>query len=89
MAKQGILQKELKRQKTVKKYAALREELKAKGDYASLAQLPRDASPTRLMNRCSLTGRSRGYLRRFGLSRIAFREKALKGEIPGVKKISW
>lgn len=89
MAKKGILEKEKRREKTVAKYAALREELKAKGDYASLAALPRNASPTRLRNRCSLTGRSRGYLRRFGLSRIAFREKALKGEIPGVKKISW
>ncbi|KXK11713.1 MAG: Alternate 30S ribosomal protein S14 [Microgenomates bacterium OLB23] len=89
MAKKGILEKEKRREKTVAKYAALREELKAKGDYASLAALPRNASPTRLRNRCSITGRSRGYLRRFGLSRIVFREKALKGEIPGVKKISW
>jgi len=84
-----MLEKEKKREKLVLKYAALRKELKAKGDYVSLAQIPRNASPTRLRNRCALTGRSRGYIRRFGLSRIAFREKALKGEIPGVKKISW
>lgn len=89
MAKKGILEKEKRRQKMVAKYAALRAELKAKGDYVSLAALPRNASPTRLRNRCMITGRSRGYLRRFGLSRIVFREKALKGEIPGVKKISW
>lgn len=89
MAKKGLLEKEKRRQQLTEKYAALRKELKAKGDYASLALIPRNASPTRLRNRCSLTGRPRGYLRRFGLSRIAFREKALKGEIPGVKKISW
>lgn len=89
MAKKGILEKEKRRNKLVAKYKAVRKELKAKGDYASLAEIPRNASPTRLRNRCSLSGRSRGYIRRFGLSRISFREKALKGEIPGVKKISW
>jgi small subunit ribosomal protein S14 len=89
MAKKGMLEKEKRREKMVAKYAALREELKAKGDYVSLAALPRNASPTRLRNRCQITGRSRGYIRRFGMSRIVFREKALRGEIPGVKKISW
>lgn len=89
MAKKGMLEKESRREKMVAKYAALREELKAKGDYVSLAALPRNASPTRLRNRCQITGRGRGYMRRFGMSRIVFREKALRGEIPGVKKISW
>ncbi len=89
MAKKGMLEKEKRREKMVAKYAALREELKSKGDYVSLAALPRNASPTRLRNRCQITGRGRGYIRRFGMSRIVFREKALRGEIPGVKKISW
>lgn len=84
-----MLEKEKRREKLVAKYAALHDELKAKGDYVSLAALPRNASATRLRNRCGITGRSRGYMRRFGLSRIVFREKALRGEIPGVKKISW
>lgn len=89
MARKSILQRDLKRRKLVAKYAKLRAQLKAQGDYAALAQLPRNASPTRVRNRCLLTGRGRGYIRRFGLSRIEFREKALNGEIPGVKKISW
>lgn len=89
MAKKALVEKEKRRQKTVEKYAKLRQELKENGDYEALAQLPRDASPTRLRNRCSLTGRSRGYMRRFGVSRIVFRKKALQGEVPGVKKISW
>ena len=71
------------------KYAAKRAELKAVGDYEGLARLPRNSSPTRLHNRCSETGRSRGFIRQFGLSRIAFRERASKGEIPGVTKSSW
>jgi small subunit ribosomal protein S14 len=73
----------------VAKYATLRKELKEKGDYASLQQLPRNANPTRLHNRCSITGRPRGFLRKFGVSRIAFREMALEGKIPGVVKASW
>lgn len=89
MARKALIEKEKNRQILVDKYAELRAELKAKGDYEALSQLPRNSSPTRLRNRCSLTGRSRGYIRRFGLSRIEFRERALKGEIPGVKKISW
>jgi small subunit ribosomal protein S14 len=73
----------------VAKYAALRKELKEKGDYAGLQQLPRNTSPTRLHSRCSITGRPRGYMRKFGVSRIAFREMALEGKIPGVVKASW
>ena len=89
MARKGLLEKELKRTKLVSKFAALRAELKSKGDYTALAALPRNSSPVRLRNRCSVSGRSRGYMRRFGISRIVFRKKALMGEIPGVKKISW
>lgn len=89
MARQAMIQKELKRAKMVAKFATLRAQLKAKGDFAALAKLPRNSSATRQRNRCSLTGRSRGYIRRFGLSRIEFRERALGGELPGVKKISW
>jgi small subunit ribosomal protein S14 len=73
----------------VAKYATLRKELKEKGDYAALQQLPRNGNPTRLHNRCNITGRPRGYLRKFGVSRIAFREMALEGRIPGVVKASW
>ncbi len=71
------------------KYADLRQELKAKGDVEALRKLPRDSSPTRLNNRCEVTGRPKGYLRKFKMSRIAFREYAHKGQIPGVKKSSW
>jgi small subunit ribosomal protein S14 len=73
----------------VTKYAALRAELKAKKDYEGLAKLPRDASPTRVVNRCEQSGRRRGYIRRFKLSRLAFRELASQGMIPGVTKSSW
>ncbi|OWA33132.1 30S ribosomal protein S14 [Saccharibacillus sp. O16] len=89
MAKKSKVVRERKRQETVAKYAELRKELKAKGDYAALQKLPRDASPTRLKNRCELTGRPRGYLRKFKVSRIMFRELAHKGQIPGVTKSSW
>lgn len=89
MAKKSKVVREKKRQETVAKYADLRRELKAKGDYAALQKLPRDSSPTRLKNRCELTGRPRGYLRKFKVSRIAFRELAHKGQIPGVMKSSW
>lgn len=74
---------------TVKKYAALRAQLKAKRDYAGLAQLPRNASPTRVVNRCAMSGRRHGFLRKFGVSRLTFREAALNGLIPGVVKASW
>ena len=89
MAKKSKVAKERQRQKMVEKYAELRKELKAKGDYEALQKLPRDSSPTRLHNRCEITGRPRGYLRKFKMSRIAFRELAHKGQIPGVKKSSW
>jgi small subunit ribosomal protein S14 len=89
LAKKSKVVKEKKRQELVKKYAELRRELKEKGDYEALRKLPRDSAPTRLHNRCELTGRPRGYLRKFKMSRIAFRELAHKGQIPGVKKSSW
>ncbi|MFE5429708.1 30S ribosomal protein S14 [Peribacillus simplex] len=89
MAKKSKVVKEQKRQEMVMKYAAIREELKEKGDFEALRKLPRDSSPTRLKNRCEVTGRPRGYLRKFKMSRIAFREYAHKGQIPGVKKASW
>ncbi|MDR6227277.1 30S ribosomal protein S14 [Desmospora profundinema] len=89
MAKKSKIAREKQRQKTVEKYAAKRAELKAKGDYKALSQLPRNASPTRLHNRCEITGRPRGTMRKFGISRIKFRELAHKGQIPGVKKASW
>lgn len=89
MAKKSKVVKELKRQEMVGKYAELRKELKEKGDYEALKKLPRDSSPTRLNNRCQVTGRPRGYLRKFKMSRIAFRELAYKGQVPGVKKSSW
>jgi small subunit ribosomal protein S14 len=89
MAKEGIKARELKRQKMVAKYAAKREALKAAGDYEALDKLPKSSSPVRLHNRCKLTGRPRGYMRQFGISRVTFREMALAGKIPGVRKASW
>ncbi|MFC4735003.1 30S ribosomal protein S14 [Bacillus daqingensis] len=89
MAKKSKIAKEKKRIEMVERYAALRRELKEKGDYAALAKLPRDSNPIRLTRRCELTGRPHGVLRKFRLSRIAFRELAHKGQIPGVKKASW
>ncbi|MBJ6117214.1 30S ribosomal protein S14 [Pontibacter sp. BT310] len=89
MAKEAVKARELKRQKMVAKYAAKRAELKAKGDYEGLDKLPKNASPIRLHNRCKLTGRPRGYMRKFGISRVTFRELALAGKIPGVTKSSW
>lgn len=89
MAKKSWLERNKRKLKTVEKYAVLRTELKAKKDYASLAQLPRDASPTRLVNRCQLTGRRRAFIRKFKLSRITFRELASAGLIPGITKSSW
>jgi small subunit ribosomal protein S14 len=89
MAKKSILARDAKRDRMIAKYAAKRAELKAAGDLEGLALLPRNSSPTRHTNRCIETGRSRGYMRLFGLSRIAFREHASKGEIPGVTKSSW
>lgn len=89
MAKISWLERNKRKAATVKKFAAKRAELKAKRDYAGLAKLPRDASPTRLVNRCSMSGRRHGYLRKFGCSRMTFREAALNGLIPGVVKASW
>lgn len=89
MAKKCWIERNKRKAETVKKYAALRAELKAKGDYQALAKLPRDASPVRVVNRCSVTGRRHGYLRRFGISRLTFREMALNGLLPGVTKASW
>jgi small subunit ribosomal protein S14 len=89
MAKKAWRERNKRKGETVKKYAAIRAELKAKRDYAGLAKLPRDASPVRKVNRCSMTGRRHGYLRKFGCSRLTFREAALNGLIPGVTKASW
>ena len=89
MAKESMKAREVKRAKLVKKYAAKRAQLKAEGDYIGLSRLPRNSSPIRLHNRCKITGRPRGYMRQFGVSRITFREMASAGLIPGVKKASW
>ncbi|WP_283679474.1 30S ribosomal protein S14 [Lentilactobacillus sp. Marseille-Q4993] len=89
MAKTSKIQKELKIERTVAKYADLRRELKKKGDYAALSKLPRNASPTRIHRRDELDGRPRGYMRKFHMSRLNFRQLAHKGQLPGVKKASW
>jgi small subunit ribosomal protein S14 len=89
MAKEGIKAREVKRERLVARYAAKRAQLKEAGDYAALDKLPKNASPVRLHNRCKLTGRPRGYIRQFGISRVLFREMALAGKIPGVTKASW
>lgn len=89
MAKKSQIEREKKRQRLIDQYAEQRATLKKAGDRLGLAKLPRNSSPTRRRNRCAITGRSRGYLRRFGLSRITFRELALRGEIPGIRKSSW
>ena len=89
MAKKSILARDKKRLKMIEKYSAKRAELKNMGDYEGLAKLPLNSSPSRRTNRCIETGRSRSYMRQFGLSRISFREHASKGEIPGITKSSW
>jgi small subunit ribosomal protein S14 len=89
MAKESVKAKALKKERLVAKYAEKRAALKAANDYEGLNKLPRVASPVRLHNRCKLTGRPRGYIRQFGISRIVFREMALAGKIPGVTKASW
>lgn len=89
MAKESVKARERKREKLVAKYAAKRAALKEAGDYIGLDKLPRNASPVRLHNRCKLTGRPRGYMRKFGISRVTFREMAGAGKIPGVTKASW
>lgn len=89
MAKLSVKVRERKRQRLVAKYAAKRATLKEKGDYEALDKLPKNASPVRLHNRCSVTGRPKGYMRKFGISRITFRKWALEGKIPGITKASW
>jgi small subunit ribosomal protein S14 len=89
MARKSNIARDEKRKKMIVQYAAKRAELKALGDADGLAKLPRNSSPTRWKNRCIETGRSRSYMRQFGLSRLSFREHASKGEIPGVTKASW
>ena len=89
MSKKSIIARQRKREKMVAKYADKRRELKEAGDWMALSLLPRDSSPVRLKNRCRLTGRPKAYIRKFGISRIKFRELALAGRIPGVTKSSW
>ena len=89
MAKKSWIARQKKRERLVAKYAELRKELRDNKDWAALSRLPRNSSPTRLKNRCSMTGRARAYYRRFGISRIALRELALQGFIPGCQKASW
>jgi len=89
MARKALIAKQKRRETIVKKYAEKRKELKEKGDYEALQKLPRDSSASRLNNRCNVTGRVRSYYRKFGLSRLVFRELALQGKIPGVVKSSW
>ena len=89
MAKESMKAREVKRAKLVAKYADKRAQLKAEGNYGALQALPKNASPVRLHNRCSITGRPKGFIRQFGVSRIQFREMASAGLIPGVRKASW
>ena len=89
MAKTAWIERNNKKRVTVKKYAALRAELRKKKDYAGLSKLPKNASPTRVVTRCAMSGRRHAYLRKFGVSRLTFREAALNGLIPGVTKASW
>ena len=89
MARKCLIAREEKRRRLTEKYRKLREELKANGEFEQLQKLPRNSSKVRLKNRCMFTGRARSYYRKFGVSRLVFREMALKGEIPGIKKSSW
>jgi len=89
MAKESMKAREVKRAKLVTKYAARRAQMKAEGRFEDMQSLPKNASPVRLHNRCKITGRPKGYMRQFGISRIQFREMASHGLIPGVKKASW
>ena len=89
MAKKSIIARQVKREKMVAQYAEKRAALKAAGDYQALDLLPKNASPVRLKNRCQLTGRPKGYMRHFGISRVTFRDMAVAGKIPGVTKASW
>ena len=89
MARKSLIARERKRERLVARYAEKRKALKEAGDYEALDKLPRNASPVRLHNRCKLTGRPKGYMRKFGISRVTFREMASEGKIPGVTKASW
>lgn len=89
MAKESVKARQRKRERMVAQYAEKRAQLKAAGDFKALDDLPKNSSKVRLKNRCQLTGRPRGYIRYFGLSRVTFREMALAGKIPGIKKASW
>jgi len=89
MAKESVKARQRKREKIVAHYATKRAALKAAGDYAALDALPRNSSAVRLKNRCQITGRPRGYMRYFGVCRVVFRDMALDGKIPGVRKASW
>jgi small subunit ribosomal protein S14 len=89
MAKKSVIARGKKRERLVAKFAAKRLALKEAGDYDALDKLPRNASPVRLHNRCLLTGRPKGYMRKFGICRVKFRQMALDGKIPGVTKSSW
>ncbi len=89
MAKTSVIARNKKRQELVDKYADRRAELKARGDYEALQKLPRNSAPTRLRNRCTISGRGRGVYKKFGLGRNMFRQLALEGKIPGIRKASW
>ncbi len=89
MARKALVQREIKRERLAIKYAERRAEYKKAGDWEALAKLPRNSNPIRQRNRCEFTGRPRGYLRRFGMSRITFREYASRGQVPGITKSSW
>ena len=89
MARKSLIAREVKRKKMVDKYAKLRAQLKKEGRWEELDKLPRNSNPIRLHNRCKLSGRPKGYMRMFGISRVAFRKMALEGKIPGVRKASW
>ncbi len=89
MARKSLIAREAKREKMVAKYADLRKQLKAEGRWDELDKLPKNSSKVRLHNRCKLTGRPKGYMRRFGINRVTFRKMALEGKIPGVTKASW
>ncbi|MCB0539986.1 MAG: 30S ribosomal protein S14 [Bacteroidetes bacterium] len=89
MSKKSIIARQVKRERLVARYAEKRKALKEAGDYEALDKLPKNASPVRLKNRCGLTGRPKGYIRYFGISRVTFRELASSGKIPGVTKASW
>ncbi|TSJ81200.1 MAG: 30S ribosomal protein S14 [Candidatus Cardinium sp.] len=89
MAKESVKARDRKRRNLVAKYAAKRAALKEQGNYMALDKLPKNASPVRLRNRCNITGRARGYIRKFGVSRLVFRKWALEGKLPGIQKASW